>query len=174
MEYYFRLAPVTSVLMAINIGIFLAFNLGVWPLSLMLATPGVIGPQTFLAHLSHTDLLHIAMNMVIFYQIGPVLERQLGSVVYGICIAVILGLTAFIGQPFLDQYTLGFSGVLMGLLILAAGVMSHYRAFSQQMLMLVGINLLIGFLPGISFLMHLTGAISGGIVYGLLRIANMR
>lgn len=172
MNAYFRLAPVTTFVLAINVLIFVGFHLGLMPLSLMLASPGVIGPQTFLAHVSHIDLLHILMNMAIFAQIGPILERQLGGSLYALCLILILALTAFLGQPFLTGYTLGFSGVVMGLLVLGAGVMSHYRAFSQQLLVLVGVNLITGLLPGISFLMHLTGAIAGGIVFVLLRFTG--
>lgn len=173
MKEYFRLAPVTGIVIAINVLIFVAYHLGLMPPMLMLASPGSIGPQTFLAHLSHMDLLHIAMNMVIFAQIGPIVERQLGGAVYAASLVIILVLTALLGQPFLADYTLGFSGVLMGLLVLGAGIMSHYRAFSQQLLVLVMVNLITGLLPGISFLMHFTGAISGGIVFLVLRGLRM-
>lgn len=174
MKDFMRLAPVTALVIGINVLIFLGYHLGVIPLTLMLATPGVIGPQTFLAHLSHTDPLHILMNMIIFVQIGPVLERQLGGTAYAVSIMGILILAALMGQPFLDTYTLGFSGVLMGLLVLGAGVMRQYPAFSQQLLILVAVNLVTGLLPGISFLMHFTGAIAGGLMYLAFRLLRLQ
>lgn len=174
MKDYFRFAPVTGTIIALNVLIFAAFHLGLMPIGLMIAMPGVIGVNTFLAHLSHIDLLHIAMNMVIFSQIGPIVERQLGGVVYALSLALILVGAAMLGQPFLDAPTLGFSGVLMGLLVLGAGIMAHYRAFSQQLIVLVIVNLITGLLPGISFLMHFTGAVAGGIMFLLLRLAGGR
>jgi membrane associated rhomboid family serine protease len=169
MHDFFRLAPITAGVILVNVVIFVAYHLGLLPLAWMLATPGEIGIQTFVAHLSHVDLLHIAMNMVIFSQVGPILERQLGGALYLSALMGILLLTALLGQPFLDAYTLGFSGVLMGLLVLGAGVMSHYRSFSQQLLVLVAVNLVTGLLPGISFLMHFTGAVAGGLIFLGLR-----
>ncbi|PIV90511.1 hypothetical protein COW46_03340 [Candidatus Gracilibacteria bacterium CG17_big_fil_post_rev_8_21_14_2_50_48_13] len=172
MHDFLRLAPITAAIILLNILVFVGYHLGLVPITWMLASPGDINFATFFAHISHIDLLHLAMNMVIFGQVGPILERQLGAPMYLSSLMVILILTALLGQPFLDSYTLGFSGVLMGLLVLGAGTMSHYRSFSQQLLVLVAVNLVTGLLPGISFLMHFTGAVSGGLVFlGLQKLS---
>lgn len=172
MDHFFRQAPLTTVCIGLNLLVFIAYHLGILPITMMVALPGSIGINTFLAHIAHIDMLHIAMNMVVFTQIGSILEQRLGSPTYGISLIAILLLTVFIGQPFLHDPTLGFSGILMGLIVLAAGVMSHYRGFSQQMLVLVGINLVTGLLPGISFLMHFVGAVAGGLVFALLYVTG--
>lgn len=172
MNSFFRSAPVTTFCIGWNLLIFIAYHIGFLPIWMMVALPGDIGLSTFLAHFSHVDLLHIAMNMVVFTQIGSILEQRLGSMIYFISLVAIWLLTVSIGQPFLHDPTLGFSGILMGLIVLAAGVMSHYRGFTQQMLVLVAVNLVTGLLPGISFLMHFVGAVAGGLVYAMLHLTR--
>lgn len=168
MNQFYRIAPITAILIGFNLLVFIAYHLGILPITLLVAFPGEVSVSTFLAHFSHMDFFHIAMNMAVFSQVGMILEQRLGGVIYGISLVAIWLLTVTIGQPFLHDPTLGFSGILMGAIVLAAGVMSHYRGFTQQMLVLVALNLATGLLPGISFLMHFIGAVSGGLVYGML------
>ncbi len=171
MHNYFRSLPITAGILLINISIFIIAKVIEIPWY-FLSTPGFLSIGSFLSHFSHFDILHILMNMAVFSQISPLLERALSKTQYLACIIAIWLLTVFIAQPFLTTYSLGFSGILMGLITLTAILYWHLTPMRQQLLVMTGINIAIGLLPGISFLMHFVGAFSGCIVGVLLTIAS--
>lgn len=172
MQYYIRSLPITSTLLVLNLLVYLLALSGAFPHLMFLSTPGMVTTGTFLSHFSHFDFLHFLMNMVVFSQISPFLERALSHLQYIVSILAIWLLTVFIAQPFVTDFSLGFSGILMGVIAMTAILYWHITPLRQQLLLMTGINVLIGFLPGISFLMHFVGAIGGAIVGVIFMLAT--
>lgn len=164
MSPYIKELPITSIVIAINVLIFIITLSGVFPPITFLSTPQILTFGSFLAHFSHFDLLHIFMNMAVFSQISPLLERALHPMQYVSSLMGIWLLTIFIAQPLVSGFSLGFSGILMGTIVMAAILYWHITPLRQQLLIMTLINIAIGFLPGISLLMHAVGALSGMIV----------
>lgn len=178
---------VTKVLVAVNVAVYLWVLAG--PDSL--TTAGMINQREFDLGLSkvfiddgqwhrivtsgflHFSIFHIAMNMLLLWQLGQLLEPMLdrarftllyfGSMFGGAAGALLL-------QP--DGLTGGASGAVFGLM--AATAVAYQRRGINPMDTGIGallvINLIITFLiPGISVGGHLGGALTGaGIGYVML------
>jgi len=114
----------------------------------------------------HYGLVHLGMNMLVLYFIGPALEEYFGHWRY-LLVYVVSGLAgsagALIWSP--DSLTVGASGAIWG--IMGAALVLEARriwVFGGQAMGLVVINLAITFLiPGVSIGGHIGGAIGGGL-----------
>lgn len=115
----------------------------------------------------HGSFLHIAFNMYVLFALGPTLERVLG---HGRYLALYL-LSAFGGAVasfwFSEANTVsvGASGAIFGLMgaLVVAGRRLSFDV--RQVLVLIGINLVIGFIaPGVDWRAHIGGLITGAAV----------
>lgn len=114
---------------------------------------------------THIQFLHLLVNMVSLYFIGPVLERVLGRVrflaVYGI--AGLAGSAAVMWLTSPDTSSVGASGALFGLmgtiLVLTYKTKGHYK----QVLIILGANVAYDmfYLGTISWQAHLGGLVAG-------------
>ena len=156
---------VTSFIIGVNLTIFLMNQFSLFPAPLSL--PGLLNAGTFLAHFSHYDLLHVLMNMFVFLQISPLLERPLGMVKYSLIIIFIWLATALLIYPVIQHPTLGFSGIMLGILTFTIGYYYHEKQFAYELSGWLMLNILIGLMPQISFWGHLGGAVSGALVFGV-------
>lgn len=166
MSRYFNQFPITSGLILINVLIFGLNHLGFWPYTM--SYPQTFNSGTFLGHLSHLSLIHILFNMAILYRIGPILETHLKP--SGLLQLFLSLWFSLVGLLWFFQKTalLGFSGILMGFLVfLMLLLRKTHQEFSQSLMVLIGLNILIGFLPDISFVGHFGGAIMGAIIFGI-------
>jgi membrane associated rhomboid family serine protease len=178
-------APVvTYTLIAINVVVFglqwlgginaVAGDYGMWPVGI--AVNGEwwrLGTAAFL----HGSILHIAFNMYVLYALGPTLERVLGHVRY-----TVLYLMAALGGAvapyvFSDFRTVsvGASGAIFGLMgaLVVAGRRLRYDV--TQVLVLLGINIVIGFIsPGTDWRAHLGGLITGAAVAAVMVLPGRR
>lgn len=118
----------------------------------------------------HGGITHIGFNMYALYLFGPQLEREVGSLPFAaLYVAAALGGGAvfFLLEP--NGQAVGASGAIFGLFgaWLAASYRGRHtiagRASLNQLLMLLGINAAIGFMPGfnIAWQAHLGGLIAG-------------
>jgi membrane associated rhomboid family serine protease len=114
----------------------------------------------------HYGPLHLGMNMLVLWIIGPALEGYLGHGRYAL-LYLVSGLAgsagALLWSP--NVATVGASGAIWGIMG-AALVLERRRiyVFGGQALGLVVFNLAISFLiPGISIGGHLGGGIGGGL-----------
>jgi len=126
--------------------------------------------------------LHILFNMYTLWIFGQVLETMLGR---GRFIALYLlaglgGSLAVFYWAFVDTATIvtavvGASGAIFGLMAAYLVIQRHFRADTRGMLVLVGINLVIGFIPGtnVSWQAHVGGIIVGA-VFGLIVTKSAR
>ena len=114
----------------------------------------------------HGGILHILFNMYSLFIIGPLLERMLGR---GRFIALYL-LSAFGGSVAVlllapATAVVGASGAIFGLLGAFFVIQRKLGGTNVQLLVIVGLNLVIGFvLPGVSWQAHVGGLIAGAAV----------
>jgi membrane associated rhomboid family serine protease len=115
----------------------------------------------------HYGVLHLGLNMLVLFLIGPALEEYLGHGRYAL-LYIVSGLAgsagALVWTP--GAATVGASGAIWGLM--GAAVLLEWRriyVFGGQAMGLVIFNLVITFLiPGVSRGGHIGGLIGGALV----------
>jgi membrane associated rhomboid family serine protease len=169
---------VTTTLIAVNIGIYLLelllggqingtgnriYEEGV------LAAPLVADGEWWRLVTSaflHYGPIHLGLNMLVLYLVGPALEEYLGHGRYAL-LYLVSGLAGAAGALAVhpNSLTVGASGAIWG--IMGAALILEWRkiyVFGGQALGLVVFNLVITFLiPGISVGGHIGGLIGGGL-----------
>ncbi|MBK5248752.1 MAG: rhomboid family intramembrane serine protease [Actinomycetales bacterium] len=169
--------PVTTMtLMGISIALFLLQQVLPGVRSSLIFTPaiGEIQPYRMLTTaFLHAGFLHLAFNMYALWIVGPFLERLLGRWRY---ITLYL-LSAFAGTVSVlllaapqdwNVGTVGASGAVFGLFAAIAVVLRRTGRNANQILIVIGINVVISFLvPGISWQAHFGGLLVGGLLGAL-------
>jgi membrane associated rhomboid family serine protease len=167
-------SSVTMTLIAVCVAVFLgqlvvgvnqvAGTWGMWPLAVAVDDQWYrLLTSVFL----HGSFLHIMFNMYVLYVLGPPLERLLGHVRFLLLflIAGLGGSVASFSFSAVNTVSVGASGAIFGLMgaLVVAG--RHMRADITQVLVLIAINVAIGFIaPGIDWRAHLGGLITGAAV----------
>ncbi len=125
--------------------------------------------------------LHLLFNMCTLWIFGQVLETALGRgryfVLYmlsGLAGSVGVFLWAMVDSNTLTNGTIGASGAIFGLMSAYVVLQRRLGSNTAQLMVLIAINLVIGFLPGsgISWQAHLGGLIGGAII-GLAMTAKV-
>lgn len=131
------------------------------------------------AFLHQTGFLpHILFNMLILWQLGPMLERQLGRLRF-LALYLLSAIGGSVGYLLLADPTdlqswysavVGASGAVFGLVGALVLVNRHLGLESRGLIGLVAINAIIGFVPGlnIAWQSHLGGLVTGALVAGVL------
>jgi len=127
--------------------------------------------------LVHGSILHVALNMYTLWIFGQILEGMLGRGRY-FALYILSGLAGSLGVLFLSDPgipVVGASGAIFGLMGAFLVIQRRLGGNSTQLLVLVGINLVIGFIPGlgIAWQAHVGGLI-GGAVIGLIYVQTRR
>jgi len=142
--------------------------------------PGFFEPWRMLTSVflhSTGFIFHVLLNMYMLWIFGPQLESMLGRgrflVLYLLC-----GLAGSLGVLFLADPRVGVvgaSGAIFGLVGATLVIQRRLGGNSTQLLVLLGINFVIGFLPGvnIAWQAHLGGLI-GGAILGLIYVQTRR
>ena len=122
----------------------------------------------------HVDIFHLLMNLMALHYLGKVAEQIYGKAKYAFILlfSIIMGnVFVFIGSG--NVVTLGLSGGLYGLMastliyFWATGLLKQPQ-IRRQFTNMLAVNIMISFLPGISFLGHLGGFVGGLFVSMLL------
>ena len=186
-----RATPVTQVLLAVTIGIFVLEFL-VPDLSRTVResgaqiNPAIAGGEWYRAISAaflHGGLTHVGFNMYALYLFGPQLEREVGSVPFAalyFAAALAGGAVFYLLEP--NGQAVGASGAIFGLFgaWLAASYRGRHttagRASLNQLLMLLGVNAAIGFLPGfnIAWQAHLGGLVAGFAIAMLWSLRSLQ
>lgn len=121
----------------------------------------------------HANILHIALNMYTLWIFGMALEPMLGRARY-LALFLISGFAGSLGVLLIspaNQPVLGASGAIFGMFGAFFIIQRRLGANSMQILVLVAINLAIGFIPGfnIAWQAHVGGFI-GGLLVGLIYV----
>lgn len=169
---------VTYTLIVINVVVFIlqysaginavAEEFGMWPVGIAL---GGEWYRLITSAFLHGSFLHIAFNMYVLFALGPTLERILGHGRF-----IVLYLSAALGGAVASYYfsdirtvSVGASGAIFGLMgaLIVAGRRLRYDV--TQVLVLLGINVVIGFIaPGIDWRAHLGGLVVGAAIAAVL------
>ena len=182
-------APATKTILAVTVAVFvvgllpdaqdwLLTNLSTWNFRIADGEWWRLISGALLHSYGSFILIHIGFNMYFLYQLGPPLERQVGSVPFTalyLATAATGGVASFyLGE--LGTAALGASGAIFGLV--AVWLYAAYRSgnpmartmANQNLTWLVGIGIVLPFLAsglGISWQGHLGGMV-GGVLIGWL------
>lgn len=120
--------------------------------------------RLFTSTLLHNGLSHVAFNMLALYWLGPPMERSLGPARFA-ALYVLAGLGGSVASYWFSELktmSTGASGALFGLIAAAIVLGRQIRADVSQLVALLGLNVVVGFvLPGIDWRAHLGGAATG-------------
>lgn len=113
-------------------------------------------------------VFHVLLNMYTLWIFGPILEGLLGRVRF-LALYVLSAFAGSLGVLLLADPTVpvvGASGAIFGLMGAFLVIQRRLGGNSTQLLVLVGINLVIGFLPGtnIAWQAHVGGLVGGALM----------
>jgi membrane associated rhomboid family serine protease len=121
---------------------------------------------------THVQPLHIGVNMLALYFLGPMLESVLGRARF-LALYLVSGLAGSAAVMLLSDphgQTVGASGAIFGLMGALAVVALKVHGQVQTIAVWIGLNLLFTFtVPGISWQGHIGGLV-GGIVLGVAMV----
>ncbi len=117
-------------------------------------------------------IMHIAFNMYALYILGRVLEPVLGHVKFAV-LYLVAGFGGSVGVLLLGEpnvAVVGASGAVFGLFGAFLVVTKAHGGNLVPVLVIIGINLVIGFLPGanIAWQAHVGGLVTGGVLAAVL------
>jgi membrane associated rhomboid family serine protease len=178
---------VTMVLIALNVAVFviglgvpnLADRYGNLALGFDPETGTIVGVaegqyyRLLTSAFLHAGILHILFNMFALAQIGPVLEQALGRARYlSLYLLSALGgsAAAFLLAP-PNQPSVGASGAIFGLFGAYYVVVRRLGGDTGSIVVLLVINGVISFMPGIDWRAHLGGLVTGAVLAAVFAYA---
>ncbi|GAA2031910.1 rhomboid family intramembrane serine protease [Agromyces tropicus] len=122
-------------------------------------------------------IFHILLNMYTLWIFGQLLENVLGRWRF-LALYLISGLAGSVAVLWLSDPrsgVVGASGAIFGLMGAFLVIQRRLGGNATQLLILVGINLVIGFVPGfnIAWQAHLGGLVAGGLI-GLIYVETRK
>ena len=125
--------------------------------------------------LTHAGILHLASNMFCLWSFGPALESYFGRVRFGILFfgSLIAASAASVYLGPQNQYKVGASGAVFGLLGALLVISKRVGLNYQSIVSTVVLNLVITFtIPQIDWRAHLGGLIAGTVIGYLLMFSK--
>lgn len=126
----------------------------------------------------HADLMHLIFNMMALYVLGKDIERFFGRKKF-LAIYFISGLVGSAASYlFVENVSVGASGAIFGLMganlfLYKTNPLVYKRIYGSDVLILVGINLVLGFIrPNIDMAGHIGGLIGGFITASAVGISH--
>ncbi len=175
-------APITSLILGVTVLAYLLAGaapdtIGNWVILQPAAVQGGDWWRVLTHTLGHGSFLHLGVNMYALYILGPALEARLGRLPF-VAVWVFSAVTGgvavtWLAHPF--SQTVGASGAIFGLFgVWLGSAWSSRRSLAgraqlRSILMVLGINLVISLMPGISWQGHLGGLIGGLVAFTMLR-----
>lgn len=114
---------------------------------------------------SEQSFLHIIFNMYSLLIFGPILERALGRWRF-LALYLLSGFGGSVAVLLIDPRigVVGASGAIFGLLGAFFVIQRRFGGNSVQLMIVIGLNLVIGFvIPNIAWQAHIGGLVAGGI-----------
>jgi membrane associated rhomboid family serine protease len=116
---------------------------------------------------SQGSLLHIGLNMLSLFLFGPIVERIVGHLRF-VVLYLVSGFGGSVAVLLLAPTTpvVGASGAIFGLLGAFFVIQRKFGGNTTQLLIVIGLNLVVGFLPGtnIAWQAHVGGLLAGAAV----------
>ncbi|WP_030685818.1 rhomboid family intramembrane serine protease [Streptomyces globisporus] len=183
---------VTKILIAINLALFIAVQVVgdrlVDDLALIggayLPSGELVGVsdgewyRLLTSALLHQEIPHFLFNMLGLWVIGGIVEPELGRIRYAV-LCLLAGLSgsalAYLLSP-QNQFSLGASGIVYGLIGAWAVLARRRRQDMRPVVLFVALSLLITFTrPGISWEAHVGGLVAGALVaYAMVHAPRAR
>ncbi|GAA4489976.1 rhomboid family intramembrane serine protease [Microbacterium panaciterrae] len=117
--------------------------------------------------LVHGGFIHLGLNMLALWMIGQSLEPLIGRAKF-LTLYLVSGLAGSVGVAVIAPQvsTVGASGAIFGLMAALLVIGRHLGANVTGILVVLGINLAIGFIPGfnVAWQAHVGGAIIGALI----------
>ncbi len=138
------------------------------------STPAAFEPwRTVTSIFAHGSIIHIALNMYTLWIFGMLLEPLLGRARFA-ALFLISGFAGSVGVLLIAnplQPVIGASGAIFGMFGAFFVIQRRLGGDAMQILVLVAINLAIGFIPGfnIAWQAHVGGLVAGALV-GLIYV----
>ena len=144
-------------------------------------TGGPFEPWRLLtASVAHSSLWHVGLNMLALWMIGRSLEPLLGRARF-LTLYVLSALGGSVAVALLapGSFVVGASGAIFGIFGALIIIARHIGSQITGILIVLGINLAIGFIPGmgISWQAHVGGLVTGaviGLIYARTRAPRQR
>ena len=125
---------------------------------------------------AHGGFIHLALNMLALWMLGQSLEPMLGRVRF-LALYLISGLGGSVAVALLapGTATVGASGAIFGLMAALLIVGRHIGANVTGILVILGINFVVGFfIGGIAWQAHVGGAVVGALLAFILTRTRRR
>ena len=181
-KQYIKLYPIVSILLAINISIYVLTNIPLYGEYLfnkgvhfnLLISEGEYW-RLFTPIFLHGSFMHLLFNMFSLYLFGPELERLVGKVRF-LTIYFLAGIAGNIATYLLQDWnyvSVGASGAIYGMLGAFAALVYYTKHLLPQLKQIIVPIIVIGVImtfiqPGINTTAHIAGLITGfiiGIIY---------
>ncbi|WP_040167939.1 rhomboid family intramembrane serine protease [Microbacterium gorillae] len=137
--------------------------------------PSILEPwRALTVLLVHGGIIHLGLNMLSLWMIGRILEPMLGRGRF-LTLYLIAGLSGSVVTALIDpnQVVVGASGAIFGTLGAIIVITRRLGGDIRGILIVVGLNLVIGFFPGLSIAWQAhVGGLIGGLVVGAIYAAT--
>jgi membrane associated rhomboid family serine protease len=152
----------------------IATQYGMWPIGVAFNDEYY---RLFTSMFLHLNVMHIGFNMLVLWMLGPQLEQILGHVRYG-ALYLVAGIGGSVASFwFSDPRTIGIgaSGAIFGLMGAYVVVGKALRSDITQVVGLIALNVVIGFVVGgIDWRAHLGGLVTGALVAAVFAFGPTR
>ncbi len=121
--------------------------------------------RIFTVVLTHRSWMHLASNMLVFFQLGNLVEIFYGKLRYSAILLISALVASFVClylNP-VNQPSVGASGMIFGLFGVMLAVGKKMGVDYRQVLGLLALNIVFSFAPGVDWHAH-----AGGFIGGLL------
>ena len=180
----FQAAPVTFVLIAINVIVYVAEQLVPGLFEQLLYAKVNQGSEygslirVLTSSFTHSQgqITHILFNMYSLYVLGTIIEPMLGKLRF-LALYLLAAFGGGIGVLLLAELgvsVVGASGAIFGLMGAYLVLLRALKLDASQIYILIGINLAIGFIPGIAWQAHVGGLVVGSAVAFVLAKTRSR
>ena len=118
------------------------------------------------AALLHGGLMHLALNMLALWMLGPALEQAMGKLPF-VATYIVTALAGSVAVPLFgsSSVVVGASGAIFGLFGVYLGLQRFVGKVDVSLLVIVGINLAYGFfVSGVAWQAHVGGLIAGFVI----------
>jgi len=115
---------------------------------------------------SPSQYTHILFNMYSLFVLGTLIEPLLGKLKFTVLyfLSIFGGSLGFLFFGEFGSYVVGASGAIFGLMGAYIVFLRALRMDARQMIVIVAINVVISFLPGIAWQAHFGGMAAGALV----------